>query len=173
MMRADFLYAGALAAALAAAAPAQAQQQAITLPPGDGHDVVAQSCTLCHGLNTVLQLRQDADGWRSIVDYMTLHGAQLTPDQADKAVNYLATNFGPGVNVPPSPIEVALPDGPGKDMVAADCVVCHGLDRIAAARRTPSDWNSVLSRMQFLGAPVSADDKKTVAAYLDKNFGSK
>lgn len=174
MMRSDILYAGVLAAALWAAASAQAQQpQAIPLPPGDGHDVVAQTCALCHSLNTVLQLRQGADGWRSIVDYMVLHGAQLTPDEADKAVNYLATNFGPGVNVPQPTTQVSLPDGPGKDLVASNCVVCHGLDRIAAAKRTPSDWNSVLSRMQFLGAPVSTDDKKTIAAYLDMNFGSK
>ena len=70
-------------------------------------------------------------------------------------------------------LELPLPDGPGKDLVANNCVVCHGLDRIAAAKRTESDWDSVLSRMQFMGAPVSADDKKTIAAYLDKNFGSK
>jgi mono/diheme cytochrome c family protein len=173
-MRSGILYAGAFATALWAAAPAQAQQpQAITLPPGDGRDVVAQTCTLCHALNTVLQLRQGADGWRSIVDYMVLHGAQLTPDQADKAVDYLATNFGPGINVPQSTTQVSLPDGSGKNLVATNCVVCHGLDRIAAAKRTASDWQSVLSRMQFLGAPVSDDDKKTIAAYLDMNFGSK
>ncbi len=173
-MRTGILFAGALAAALLAAAPAWAQQPpAIALPPGDGHDVVAQACTLCHSLNTVLQLRQSDEGWRSIVDYMVLHGAQLTPEEADKAVTYLATNFGPGVNLPQPTTQVSLPDGPGKDLVAANCVVCHGLDRIAAAKRTPSDWNSVLSRMQFLGAPVSGDDKKTIAAYLDTNFGSK
>jgi mono/diheme cytochrome c family protein len=173
-MRTDILSAGVLAAALLAALPAQSQQpQAIQLPPGDGHDVVARTCTTCHGLNTVLQLRQSADGWRSIVDYMVLHGAPLTPDEADQAVNYLATNFGPGINLPQQTTKVSLPDGPGKNLVATNCVVCHGLDRIAAARRTPADWNSVLSRMQFLGAPISGDDKKTIAAYLDMHFGAK
>jgi mono/diheme cytochrome c family protein len=172
---ARILLAGAFAAAvLAAAAPVRAQQPpAPQLPPGDGHDLVAQTCTTCHGLNTVLQLRESADGWRSLVDYMVLHGAPLTQDQETQAVNYLATNFGPGVNLPQATSAVTLPDGPGKDLVANNCVVCHGLDRIAAAKRTPSDWNSVLSRMQFMGAPVSADDKRTIAAYLDKNFGAK
>jgi mono/diheme cytochrome c family protein len=164
----------AVAALLAAAAPVRAQQPPqIQLPPGEGHDVVARTCTTCHGLNTVLQLRESANGWRSLVDYMVLHGAPMTQDQADQAVNYLATNFGPGVNVPQPATAVALPDGPGKNLVANNCVVCHGLDRLAAAKRTPSDWDSVLSRMQFLGAPVSGDDKKTIAAYLDKNFGTK
>jgi mono/diheme cytochrome c family protein len=173
-MRTLILIAGALAAALAASLSAAAQQQqSPSLPPGEGRDVVAQACTLCHALNTVLQLRQGADGWRSIVDYMVLHGAQLTPQQADQAVEYLATNFGPGVNVPQSKTQVDLPDGTGKDLVASNCVICHGLDRIAASRRTPSDWQSVLTRMQFLGAPVSNSDKKTIAAYLDANFGAK
>jgi mono/diheme cytochrome c family protein len=169
------LLAGAFAAAvLAAASPVRAQQPpALQLPPGDGHDVVASTCTTCHGLNTVLQLRESADGWRSLVDYMVLHGAPLTTDQEDQAVKYLATNFGPGVNVPQPSSAVSLPDGPGKDLVANNCVVCHGLDRVAAAKRTESDWDSVLSRMQFMGAPVSADDKQTIAAYLDKNFGAK
>lgn len=173
-MRAIILGAGLLAAALAALFPAVAQQQqSPSLPPGEGRAVVAQACTLCHGLNTVLQLRQGADGWRSIVDYMVLHGAQLTPRQADQAVEYLATNFGPGVNVPRPATQVSLPEGAGRDLVAANCVICHGLDRVAAARRTPSDWQSVLTRMQFLGAPLSNSDKETIAAYLDANFGTR
>jgi mono/diheme cytochrome c family protein len=173
-MRTLILGAGVLAAVLAAAPAVTAQQQqAPSLPPGNGRDVVAQACTLCHTLNTVLQLRQGADGWRSIVDYMVLHGAQLTPQQADQAVEYLATNFGPGVNVPQLTTQVTLPDGRGKDLVATNCVICHGLDRIAASRRTPSDWQSVLARMQFLGAPVSNTDRETIAAYLDTHFGTK
>jgi mono/diheme cytochrome c family protein len=172
-MRTLILGAGAVAMALVAALPAAAQQQSPSLPTGDGRDVVAQTCTLCHALNTVLQLRQGVDGWRSIVDYMVLHGAQLTPRQADQAVEYLATNFGPGVNVPQPTTQVTLPDGLGKDLVATNCIICHGLDRIAAARRTPLDWQSVLTRMQFLGAPVSDSDKKTIAAYLEANFGAK
>jgi mono/diheme cytochrome c family protein len=172
-MRTLILGVGVLAAALAAPLPAATQQQSTSLPPGDGRDVVAQACTLCHALNTVLQLRQGVDGWRSIVYYMVLHGAQLTPQQADQAVEYLATNFGPGVNVPQPTTQMTLPEGTGKDLVATNCVVCHGLDRIAAARRTPSDWQSVLTRMQFLGAPVSNSDKEAIAAYLDANFGTK
>ncbi len=173
-MRPLILCAGAVAAALAGALPVAAQQQqSPSLPPGDGRDVVAQACTLCHSLNTVLQLRQGAEGWRSIIDYMVLHGAQLTPQQADQAVEYLATNFGPGVDVPRPTKQVLLPDGRGKDLVATNCVICHWLDRIAASRRTPSDWQSVLARMQFLGAPVSNSDTQTIAAYLDANFGTK
>ena len=137
-MRARIGFAGAIAVALAAAAlPAQAQQQGNAMPPGDGRDLVAVACTQCHGLNTVLQLRENADGWRSLVDYMVLHGAQLTKSESDTAVDYLATNFGPGINVPKPEMSVTLPDGPGKDLVETRCVVCHGLDHIAAAKRSP------------------------------------
>lgn len=174
-MKARIGFAGAIAAALAAAAlPAQAQQQqGNAMPPGDGRDLVAVTCTQCHALTTVLQLRESADGWRSLVDYMVLHGAQLTQSESETAVQYLATNFGPGINVPKPETSVTLPDGQGKDLVETRCVVCHGLDHITAAKRSPSDWDSVLSRMVFLGAPVSADEKKSIEAYLDAKFGAK
>jgi mono/diheme cytochrome c family protein len=169
------LFAGAIAwAVLAQAAPCHAQQQGPNpLPPGEGRDIVAVACTQCHGPNAFAQLREGPDAWRFQVYDMILRGAQVQPSEIEPAVNYLATNFGPGINLPPTTVQVSLPDGPGKDLVEQRCVLCHGLDRATSAKRAPAEWDRILRRMVFLGAPVSADEVKTITTYLGANFGAK
>jgi mono/diheme cytochrome c family protein len=164
----------AAAAAFTQAAPAFAQQPpANLLPPGDGRDVVAVACTQCHGPNVFAQLREGPNGWRFQVYDMILRGAQVQPADIDKVVTYLSASFGPGVNVPPPVHPVTLPDGTGKDVVEANCSVCHGLDRVAAAKRAPDQWTAIVHRMVFLGAPVSGKDEQTVIAYLQSKFSEK
>ena len=114
--------------------------------------------------------REVANAWRLQVYDMIERGAQVTPSEIDAAVKYLATNFGPGVNVPPS-AQVTLPDGQGKEVVEGGCNLCHGLDRVADARRSSADWQSVVKRMVFLGAPLNADQAKAAVDYLSANFG--
>ncbi|MGH7034437.1 MAG: hypothetical protein ACREFL_11960, partial [Stellaceae bacterium] len=116
------------------------------------------------------QLRESANAWRYQVYDMIERGAQVSPSEIDAAVKYLAANFGPGVNVPPSPA-VTLPDGQGKAVVEGGCVLCHGLDRVANARRSTADWQSIVKRMVFLGAPLSADQQKEAVDYLSAKFG--
>jgi cytochrome c5 len=167
------LLAGAIACAvLGQAMPSQAQQPGATpLPPGEARDIVAVACTQCHAPSAFTQLREGADAWRFQVYDMILRGAQLTPPEIDKAVDYLAANFGPGINLPAAATPVTLPDGPGKDLVETRCTACHGLDRIAAAKRSKREWDDLVAHMAYLGAPVSADEAKTVTAYLDAKFG--
>ncbi|HUK59800.1 MAG TPA: hypothetical protein VLV50_11260 [Stellaceae bacterium] len=160
----------ALAASLVAAAAAA--QQPAPLPPGEGHDVVAVACTQCHAPSAFMQLRMGQDAWRLQVYDMILRGAQVGPGDIDKAVEYLATNFGPGINVPQG-APVTLPDGAGKDVVAKNCVLCHGLDRIADTKRSAGQWDAIVARMVAIGAPLSADDRKQVTGYLDSAFVAK
>jgi mono/diheme cytochrome c family protein len=164
----------ALAAALALAAVpalAQQQQQQSPFPPGEGREIVAVACTQCHAPTAITAIRMDADSWRHQVYDMILRGAQVGPDDIDKVVNYLAGNFGPGINVPPPTMQVTLPDGPGKDLVEKNCVLCHGLDRVAAVTRSQAGWKAVVDRMKGLGAQLSGDDEKTVLSYLNMKFG--
>lgn len=171
-MTRDILMAAAVAAVFAAS-PAAAQQKPSPLPPGEGREIVAVACTQCHGPTAFSNLREDANAWRHQVFDMVLRGAQVGPGDIDKVVDYLATNFGPGINVPPPVHQVSLPDGPGKDLVEKNCVLCHGLDRVAQVKRSDRGWTQVLDRMVFYGAPLSDKDQKTVAAYLDSKFGTK
>jgi mono/diheme cytochrome c family protein len=169
------LFAGALAlAVLALASPSHAQQQgANPLPPGEGRDIVAAACVQCHGPNVFVQLRQGPEAWRFLVYDMVLRGAQVQPSEIQPVVNYLVTNFGPGNNVPPAMVQVSLPDGGGKSLVEQRCALCHGLDRAAGTRRGRAEWDRIMSRMIFLGAPVSSDEAKTITSYLHDKLGTK
>jgi mono/diheme cytochrome c family protein len=169
------LLAAVAAVAALAVHPAAAQQppQQSPFPPGDGREVVAVACTQCHAPTAITSLREGPDAWRHQVYDMVLRGAQVGPGDIDKVVDYLATNFGPGVNVPPPVKEVTLPDGTGKDLVEKNCVLCHGLDRVSAAPRSEAGWTAIIGRMKFLGAPVSDQDEKTIVSYLDTKFGPK
>ena len=79
--------------------PAARNKAPIPLPPGDGRDLVAVACSQCHYLGTIAKIRDGAAGWRIYVSNMVLRGAQLTPAEVDKVVNYLSINLGPGINL--------------------------------------------------------------------------
>jgi mono/diheme cytochrome c family protein len=102
------------------------------------------------------------------------HGAQVGPEDIEAVVSYLTTNFGPGVPLPgPAPAPVTLPDGPGKQTVEGGCAMCHGLGLVAAAKRSPAQWQLIVNKMVFYGAPLSPEQANTVAAYLGAQFGTK
>jgi len=141
------------------------------LPEGEGRDIVATACSQCHGLNAFVGLRENAQAWRWQTYDMVLRGAQITPDEMGTVVKYLATHFGPGVNVPPSQ-PVTLADGQGKEIVEGGCALCHGLDRVAAAKRSAGEWKKIVDKMVFLGAPLNADQAKSATDYLVANYGA-
>jgi len=157
------------AAVVAAPSPGRAQQNN-PLPPGEGRDLVAVACSQCHYLGTIAKIRDGAAGWRVYVSNMVLRGAQLTPAEVDTVVNYLSTNLGPGINLPPQK-PVALPDGAGKQLVETRCALCHDLERVAEVKRKKQDWAPIVANMVAWGAPATADQEKTIIEYLAANFG--
>lgn len=161
----------AVALAAAAATSAGAQQGADPLPAGDGHDIVAVACSQCHALGTIAKIRDGAVGWRRYVNNMVLRGAQLSKPEIDTVVGYLALHLGPGMNLPPSK-PVALPDGPGKDLVTTRCALCHDLERVVAVKRGKQAWPAIIADMVERGAPATAEDAKTISDYLGANFGN-
>jgi cytochrome c5 len=158
------------AAIVTLASQAKAQQNSNPLPPGDGRDIVSVACSQCHYLGTIAKIRNGPVGWRTYVSNMVLRGAQLTPPEVDKVVNYLSTNLGMGVNLPP-PKPVTLPDGSGKQLVETRCTLCHDLERVAVVKRNKQDWTPIVANMVAWGAPATADEAKTITDYLAANFG--
>ena len=157
----------------ASSLPLRAQAPPSPLPPGDGADIVAVTCSQCHGLNALTQLRMTGPAWRHQIYDMIERGAQVSPSEIDVMVNYLGTHLGPGIPYPgPSPAHVNLPSGSGADIVASKCSLCHGVDRVVTVKRTPAQWTSIVNRMVYLGAPLKPDEAKTVLSYLNANFGN-
>jgi mono/diheme cytochrome c family protein len=163
-----------LVAALGAASlPLRAQQDNNPLPPGDGRDIVAVTCSQCHSLTALTQLREGAKAWRHQIYDMIERGAQVSPSEIDVMVNYLSTHLGPGIPYPgPSPAHIDLPAGAGADIVQSRCSLCHGVDRVVATKRTRAQWTSIVNRMVYLGAPLNPDQQKTVLDYLNTNYGN-
>jgi len=155
-------------AIVATVAPSGAQN-ANPLPPGEGRDLVAVACSQCHYLGTIAKIRDGAAGWRVYVDNMVLRGAQLSEPEIEMVVDYLATNLGPGMNLPPAK-PVTLPDGAGKDLVETRCGVCHDLERVAVVKRDRRAWPVIVADMVAWGAPATPGEAKTIADYLAAHF---
>ena len=161
---------GLFALIVGAASPALAQN-ANPLPAGDGRDIVSVACSQCHYLGTIAKIRDGAPGWRMYVNNMVLRGAQLTPAEIDKVVDYLSLNLGPGANLPPAK-PVTLPDGAGKNLVETRCELCHDLERVAEVKRSRAQWPAIVANMVARGATATPDEAKTISDYLAANFGN-
>jgi cytochrome c5 len=160
---------GLVAALSLAAAPALAQP-ANALPPGDGRDIVATACTQCHALSVILAMRDGPIGWKRHVYHMVMRGAQLNAREVDTVLAYLDTNFGPGQRMPPAK-PVALPAGPGKELVETRCTMCHDLERVTAAKRQKREWESVVANMLERFGLQAPDEARAIAGYLSTQYG--
>src|SRR3569833_388719 len=76
-----------------------AQVSAQDLPAGRGKAELTRVCSQCHALDIVVKKSNTAEGWGAVVDEMAAKGAQATDDEVDLIIKYLATHFGPKVNV--------------------------------------------------------------------------
>ena len=66
-----------------------------TLPPGEGQAIVQQKCSSCHALKVVTGKKASRQQWSTIVDQMITRGADVSDDDIDTLLDYLAKNFGP------------------------------------------------------------------------------
>jgi cytochrome c5 len=154
--------------------PAAAQPAGNPLPPGEGRDLLASACTPCHGLNTIMAMRDGAAGWKPLVYNMVLRGAQLSAPEIDAVIQYLAANFGPGSPRPPATQvpPIALPDGAGRELIEVRCALCHDLGRVVAVKRRKSEWDAIVANMINRGATATPDEARTISTYLVAQFGS-
>lgn len=73
----------------------------------------------------------------------------------------------------PDEPEVALPPGPGADLVAAQCAACHSLDYIQTQPRGKGKpfWDAAVTKMvKIYGAPVTPEDGAAISAYLAEHY---
>src|SRR5215211_5995400 len=70
----------------------------------------------------------------------------------------------------PPPSAEGLPDGPGKDVTAKVCGLCHEARRAASVRLTREGWESVIQAMVMRGAKGTDEELAQVLDYLATNF---
>jgi cytochrome c5 len=92
----------------AANAPAPAKA-VVELPDGDGKAIATENCQACHKLTNLTKAHKSLDDWKETVQTMIDRGANVSPDQVDTLVQYLAKNFGPKDASAPAP---AAPPSP-------------------------------------------------------------
>jgi len=64
-------------------------------PPGPALDLINKQCSVCHSTADIFSQRKSPDDWAQTVDFMVERGAMLSPEETDKVIEYLATNFAP------------------------------------------------------------------------------
>jgi hypothetical protein len=64
-----------------------------------------------------------------------------------------------------------LPAGRHVNIVAARCIVCHGLELVAQQRQDRAGWQVIVDRMDTYGVPISPEDKKVIVDYLSRHLG--
>ncbi len=79
--------------AVAQSAPSKAGVD--NLPDGPGREVVQKNCLSCHNARTATSRRGTEDDWAAIVSQMIGRGANISDDDADTIVQYMAAHFGP------------------------------------------------------------------------------
>jgi cytochrome c5 len=65
----------------------------------------------------------------------------------------------------------ALPEGDGRDVLAAACSRCHTLDMILRLRDGSAGWKLSVDNMILRGAQVDSSNEKILVDYLARNFG--
>lgn len=70
--------------------------------------------------------------------------------------------------------QIRLKDGPGRELVEANCATCHSLDYIQM--NSPfldrKGWEATLSKMvNAMGAPVPKEDAPLIVEYLNRYYG--
>ena len=80
-------------------AVAAAGQTPPSLPEGPGKELVEAVCTACHTLERVVAKRATKAEWQDKVLEMLQEDPDITQQERDQIVNYLAKNFPPKVSV--------------------------------------------------------------------------
>ena len=70
--------------------------------------------------------------------------------------------------------DIKLKEGPGREVVEANCAACHSLDYIQmnSPFLDKTKWQATVKKMiDKLGAPIAEGDATTIIDYLTTNYG--
>jgi cytochrome c5 len=158
-------------ATFALATMAFAAVQDPQLPEGDGKKILQAACTACHGLDGVVKLHLDKDGWEGLVASMVSNGAQVDSKDMPVLVDYLVKNF--GTAKPAVPAQAAgggNTDAAAKKILEESCTTCHDLDLVSGQKLSKDEWASVVGSMVAKGASVGDKDVPVLVEYLAKTY---
>lgn len=62
-------------------------------------ELVERKCARCHTLVSTYRMRNTRERWAEIVDDMVSRGADATDEEIEQIIDFLATHYGPKVNL--------------------------------------------------------------------------
>ncbi len=149
---------------------ASAQQ----LPAGPGADLMKSRCMSCHESDIITSQKLSAAGWTNSVNKMVRWGAQVTPEERDVLVPYLAAHFAPRPVASHANIETGSPAAAsaqvGEAAYKRACLTCHDADIISQQKLTRTGWTNSVNKMIRWGATVPDADKEPLIDYLAAQF---
>jgi len=157
-------------ATLALATMAFAAVQDPQLPEGDGKKILQAACTACHGLDGVVRLHLDKDGWEGLVASMVSNGAQVDSKDMPVLVDYLVKNFGTAKPAAQAQGGGGNSDAAAKKILEESCTTCHDLDLVSGQKLSKDEWASVVGSMVAKGASVGDKDVPVLVEYLAKTY---
>jgi cytochrome c553 len=123
----------------------------------DGNAVIDAKCTVCHTRDRIDAAEKDRAGWEATVDRMIGYGADLTAEERQAVIDFLAERDSMGG-------ETMMIDG--NAVIYAKCTVCHTRDRIDAAEKDRAGWEATVDRMISNGANLTAEEREAVLDFL-------
>ena len=90
-MRLSRLTSFAAISTLAIGACAHAQE----LPEGQGKALVQTACSQCHSVDVIALRPRSREDWTEVVSRMVGNGAELSDEDYNQVIQYLAINLGP------------------------------------------------------------------------------
>lgn len=151
-----------------AAAPAQASTTpADPWPAGPGKDVFLQTCSSCHGPETVIGHNLDVSGWTDVLNQMIQNGAQGSNDDFSAILQYLVTNFGP------MPAKVNINKATAMNLRSWLGMPEKEAEAIAAYRQQHGDFKTLDDLKKVPGVDANyIDSEKNLLTFSDSAAGT-
>lgn len=58
----------------------------------------------------------------------------------------------------------------GATLLEAKCAVCHPSSKVKVLKRTPEQWDAIVTGMMKRGAKLNPEEKKVLVDYLAKTY---
>jgi cytochrome c5 len=137
------------------------------LPAGPGADVLKSRCISCHESDIITQQKLSTTGWTNSVNKMVRWGAQVSPEERDVLIPYLAAHFAP------KPAVAHASTDAGAATFKRACLTCHDADIIEQQKLSKTGWTRSVEKMMRWGASVTDTDKAPLVDYLFSRFPPK
>jgi cytochrome c5 len=129
-------------------------------PAGSGASIAIARCVSCHEADLIAPQRLSSAGWTREIDKMVRWGAQVTDEEREPLITYLATHF------VTAPIASRERMAEGETVYRNACLTCHEADLIASQRLSRAGWTREIDKMIRWGAQVSDPGKEPLVDYL-------